>query len=191
MTKEIHTIHWNQVKDLSKLNQELVKDFDLYVFWPAPFNADACFKSAGFEDFEDSTDKGDKEFEMIIFNFLSSLDKAGDFKIRQKAFEKTYKVGLFRRKRIMQDTELYEQLDCSFNNDSSDNLIIDFGDKAVLVTGEGHALFCVLTKDSKLIENILKNIGYGRKTKKTLLKWEKILPREFSNKYQNSKNNKK
>lgn len=181
MVKEIHTIHWNKIEDTSNLNKDLVKDFDLYVFWPEPFAADVCFKEAGFECFGDTTEKGDEEFEMIIYNFLSCLDKIGDFKIRQRSCKKEFKYGLYGFRKVAQgETTLFEQIEYSIHDNNRDNLIVDFGDKAVLVAGEGHSLFCILTKDSKLIKNILENIGQGRKTKKTSLNWDKILPREFS-----------
>jgi hypothetical protein len=136
---------------------------------------------AGFDDFRDESNKWDKEFEMILYDIFSILGTIGNYKIQQRAFKEKIKGGLFGfgKNTVKDTTTLFEQAEYSFRNDNSENLIVEFGERAVLIMGEGHTLFCILTKDRKLIEIILNRIGTGRKIKKTELIWSKILPREF------------
>ena len=187
----IRQLHWNVLP--AEIAPQALPGYEVVVaVWPAPVDADACFRDAGFADFADSDDTWDRQWQEVIERAFRSLEPLGLARL-SKGIEvyEICKSGLIRQlievmglvrppmKRV--PLSVLEQVFVASDDDQFGDVLVDFGlpAKASLSAGSGHPILwvglrgqCGLTPEI-LVEGLAENHPITR----TSLKWEMLIPR--------------
>jgi len=158
----IHTIHWDIVNK---------NDHFLLLIWPAPMDHDMCFKNGGFNDFADSNDEWDSDFEKLIIRLIEKLLEFGEVYVENEIIHaETLLQKLFKKKN--KPLSLVEQITISTQY-GYPSFKIHFGNIS-LKTGLEHPLFIVDLPNMEKANDIINHVSQGRDLNQTQLDWSKI-----------------
>ena len=162
----IRKIHWDNVAP-SVAPDWFSPGDHVVAIWPSPVDHDACFRYAGFEDFDDSDDRWDADFEAVCERLLGVLENTlGTPIIRSENDFAAPRAPTFLQ-RMLAPTE----------NDNFHDFVADFG-LCRLRTGMGHPL--IWLSWPKTIEfsvaDILNAIAKSIPTTERHLDWTHMVP---------------
>lgn len=167
-------VHWAQVDAASRPTDGVT-----FALWPAPVNADECFRAAGFTDFGDADDAWDEEAESLLRRMVDSLSAYGEPRLRSAPLSPHPRWRDRLRSRAPQPLPLTEQLLTPMWWDSLPDAIVEFGSPAVsLRGGSGHVLLWITlpATDAERFEDALPAIAGVHPLIRTDLAWEHLLP---------------
>ena len=127
---------------------ELAPDFESQLLakpceaiWPGPVDADACFASVGFTDFDDSDDAWDVDLERLVRELYERFLRLGPAS-RVLGELPVQPRGLFRKRKI---GTLSDMLMCGLEDDNFGVCTVGFGEPASawLTTSGGHPIVWV------------------------------------------------
>jgi len=150
----------------------------LFALWPAPVNHDACFKDAGFEDFDDADDVWDANAGGLLSRLVDHLSRYGSARL---VSEPVVRMQPWYRRVFAESApeaiDLREQIVAPMWNKLPD-CIVRFGEAGVaLRTGCEHHIFWISLpeQESVLFERAVGQIAGPHPTVRTELKWEHLL----------------
>jgi hypothetical protein len=156
----------------------------LFAVWPAPFEHDACLRTAGFTDFADSDPQWDAEFARITGRLLDALSELGVPNVRHGEFPNyTPSVldrlrGLIGRTRADPEPTLADMVVATASSDQYVACVIDFGAPArvTLRVCDGHCIFWIHLLDPDIaIGTLLTQIAEERPSAHTKLEWRALV----------------
>jgi hypothetical protein len=165
-------IHWCEVPPPG--DAPLVQQREqLLALWPAPVNADECFKAAGFTDFEDSDESWDNEATALLSRVIEALKVYGPPQLKSQAL--STKVPWFKRRfSAPSELPLLEQLELPMHWDSLPSCVVNFGSAGASVrTGNGHVLMWVTLPEATLegCKAFASGVAASHPLFRTPLKW--------------------
>lgn len=167
-------VHWARVESESRS-----ADSVLFAVWPAPVNADECFRAAGFTDFGDADDAWDAEAEALLRRIVDRLSAYGEPRLASTPLSPSLRWGDRLRNRAPQPLPLTEQLLAPMHWDSLPDAIVEFGSRAVsLRAGSGHVLLWITLPATQAagFEDALTAIAAPHPLVRTELEWAHLLP---------------
>ena len=178
----IHRIHFGPVPP-EEAPVWVDQRHELFAVWPAPIDADVCFKEAGFDDFADSDEHWDAAFERLIASVVGELARLGAPRIANP-IRVQRPLSLWDGIRAKQPVEdvppLLEQVRITTEDDRYPDTYVTFGDPPVasLRTGFGHPIFWMTIDRSVGLDPaaFAERVADGLPTAETRLDWSRLVP---------------
>ena len=119
--------------------------------WPAPLQADECFKAAGFDDFVGDIDaEWELALDAVIERVLIAMKEFGEPELVTPSLVR--KARFFRRYR---DVDFLSNITWPMFDDRVPDTIMTFGPNASLRTGLGHPVFWITLPRDASVEQFL------------------------------------
>jgi hypothetical protein len=154
-------------------------DSVLFAVWPAPVNADECFRAAGFTDFGDADDAWDEKAESLLRRVVEELGQHGEPRLHSAPLSPLPRWRDRLRGRAPGPLPLMDQLLAPMRWDSLPDAIVEFGAPAVsLRGGSGHFLLWITLPagEAERFQDALPAIAGEDPLVRTDLAWEHLLP---------------
>lgn len=167
-------VHWARVETGSR-----PADVATFAVWPAPVNADECFRAAGFTDFGDADEAWDAEAESLLRRMVEALSAYGEPRLRSTILSPRPRWRDRLRSLAPQPLPLTDQLLAPMRWDSLPDAIVEFGSAAVSVRGGGGHFLLWITlpaAEAERFQDALPGIAGGHPLLRTELAWEHLLP---------------
>jgi len=187
----IHRIHWGTVTPPAR-----VRGFDqcatVIAVWPSPVNADACFASAGFHEFDDPDDDWETQWKELITRTLQELERLGTPVVKQEAehyeddptapFHRSALARLLPRTGPLRQVHLplVDQILAVTGIYDHTEVLVEFGSPpaALLRADSGHAILWIGWTAPNLDANpFLARIAAGHEVAPATLDWSQLLRR--------------
>lgn len=171
----IRTIHWARV-DPAAAPEWVDADAALLAIWPAPVGSDACFRKAGFTDFDVAgCEQWNGELRGVLERLVGWLERHGRVVVRQGAAPRASWWDRLRRRQPRRPAAL-EQLWDALCEDHLPDCIVEFGRPArvTLRIGRGRPIFWLATPKGVSLEagGLLAHLAEGRAIRQTRLEWQ-------------------
>jgi hypothetical protein len=136
--------------------------------WPSPVGSDACFRRAGFEDFDDSDEVWDEDFKALLGRAISLAESHGQGRVKQ-----------FKGIRGIANPSIFEVLEAPTLCDEFGCAVVEFGDPAffALATADGHPIiWFVSCPNGEAAESIVLALAGGLPAVRRSLEWRHLIP---------------
>lgn len=169
-------IHWSEVEP--PLPPALAAAAGSVVaLWPAPVNADECFKAAGFSDFADHDDAWDDAAVALLDRVVARLSAFGAPALRSPPLLDSPPWHRRLRGEVPAPRPLLTQLELPMRWDSLPPCVVAFGDGgASLRTGEGHVILWLTLPPGVEPAGVVADVAGGHPLSRTTLRWSALLP---------------
>ena len=182
----INCIYWDALSVQSAASSESPRV--LHAIFPSPVDSDQCFMDAGFNEFADTNDIWDGEWNQIIHLAITHLEKFGELSVRQ-SIAPVIKNALTDRilKRVPKFEEqalsVGDQIALATMDDQFGQCTVDFGEnrEVTLIANSGHPILWIFkkTRIALSIEEMAKTISLTHVCSKRSLNWPALNPPQF------------